>query len=148
MKNAARLVAAVAVVASVLAGSTADGRVGGLHRLRLDGYVGPPPEGRRERADLSLRAGDKDVRFQVTSATVLSGDVTASSIFSRVRPYRPNFVLRGKRELVGQVEDAAPGTRLRIIGGWRPGSRDFLVASIETPPSAKTSRGGEPPAAP
>ena len=148
MKNAARLVAAVAVVASVLAGSTADGRVGGLHRLRLDGYVGPPPEGRRERADLSLRAGEKDVRFQVTSATVLSGDVTASSIFSRVRPFRPNFILRGKQDVLREVADASPGTRLRIIGGWRPGSRDFLVSSIETRPSAKTPPAGEPPAAP
>jgi hypothetical protein len=155
MKNAARLVAAVAIVASVLPGAIADGRVGPrLHRLRMDGYVGPPPEGRRERADLRLRAGDKEVRFQVTAATVLSGDVTASTIFSRVRPYRPNFILRGKQALLGQVEDAAPGTRLRILGGWRPGSRDLLVSSIETPPSAKTSPpvktppAGEPPATP
>jgi hypothetical protein len=100
------------------------------------------------------------VRFQVTAATVLSGDVTASTIFSRVRPYRPNFILRGKQALLGQVEDAAPGTRLRILGGWRPGTRDLLVSAIETPPSAatsppaetpppvKTPPAGEPPATP
>jgi hypothetical protein len=155
MKNVARFAAAVAMVTSVLPGATADGRTGPrLHRLRLDGYVGPPPEGRRERADLQLRAGGKNVRFQVTAATVLSGKTTASTIFSRVRPYTPNFILRGPQPLLAQVEDAAPGARLRIAGGWRPGSRDLLLSSIETlpsvetPPSAKTPPSGEPPAAP
>jgi hypothetical protein len=140
MKNAARLVAAVAMVASVLPGAIADGRTGPrLHRLRMDGYVGPPPKGRRERADLLIRAGKKDLRFQVTAATVLSGDVLPSAIFARVRPYRPNFILRGPQGLLEQVADAAPGARLRILGGWRPGSRDLLVSSVETPPSAATS---------
>ena len=134
MKNVAPRVAAVAIVTSLLSGAVADGRTGPrLHKLRLDGYVGAPPEGRRERADLRLRAGGKDVRFQVTNATVLSGDVTASTIFARVRPYRPNFILRGQQVVIGRVEDAAPGARLRIVGGWRPGSRDLLVASVETP---------------
>jgi hypothetical protein len=131
MKNAGRLLSTVALLAAVLPGPAA-GRVGPRsYRLRMDGYVGPPPEGRREMASLLIRAGKKDVRFQVTAATVLSGSMLAANIFSRVRPYRPNFILRGPRATIAPFEDAEPGTQLRIIGMWRPGGRDLMVASIE-----------------
>jgi hypothetical protein len=134
--NLSRLVTAVAMVASLLASTDARAQTGArLDQLRLDGYVGPPPEGRRERADLLLGTGRKDVQFQVTGATVLSGEVTPSTIFSRVRPYRPNFILRGPQALIDQVADAAPGARMRIVGAWRTGSPDFLLGSVETKPS-------------
>jgi hypothetical protein len=97
----------------------------------MDGYVGDPPAGRRERADLRLQAGQKDVRFQVTSARVSASSILPSTIFSRVRPYRPNFILRGKRELIEQVGKAAAGDHLRIVGGWRSGTRDLLLWSVE-----------------
>jgi hypothetical protein len=132
MKTAGRLLAAVALLAAVLPGPAAVGRVGPRsYRLRMDGYVGPPPEGRREMANLLIRAGKKDVRFQVTAATVLSGSMLVSNIFSRVRPYTPNFILRGPRTVIGPFEDAEPGTQLRIVGQWRPGGRDLMVSSIE-----------------
>jgi hypothetical protein len=132
MKIAGRLLALVAVLAAVLPGPAAARNVGPRsYRLRMDGYVGPPPEGRREMADLLIRAGKKDVRFQVTAATVLSGSMLAANIFSRVRPYRPNFILRGPQTVIGPFADAEAGTQLRMIGMWRPGSRDFMVASIE-----------------
>lgn len=146
MKIVAPLVAAVAIVTALLPGAVADARTGRLYKLRLDGYVGDPPEGRRERADLQLRAGQKTLRFQVTTATVLSGEVMASTIFSRVRPYRPNFILRGQAALVGRVEGAAPGDRLRIVGAWRPGSRDLLLSSVE--PAAEAAKPGSEPAKP
>ena len=133
MTNGLRLVAAVAVIAVLVPSAAAARRAGPrLYGLRLDGYVGPPPEGRREMADLRMRASGKDVRFQVTAATVLSGKLLPANVFSRVRPYRPNFILRGPQELLARVADAEPGARLRIMGKWRPGSQDLLVSSIET----------------
>lgn len=103
-------------------------------RLRMDGYVGAPPEGRREEADLTLRVGETYHRFQVTHAVVLSGQALAADVFDRRRPYKPSFFLRGPKELLDPLGHATPGTRLRIIGVWIPGSSDFLVASIEPPP--------------
>ena len=99
-------------------------------RLRMEGYVGPPPEGRREEADLTLRVDKTDQRFQVTKATLLSGGL-ASNVFDRVAPYKPSFVLRGPPELLSRVGDAMPGTRLIIVGQWRAGARDLMVGSIE-----------------
>ena len=132
MKNVASLAAAVAIVSTLLSGAVADARTGTrLFRLNLDGYVGDPPAARREQADLQLRAGQTNVRFQVTRATVSSSDILPSTIFSRVRPYRPNFILRGPRELIQRVAKAAPGDRLRIAGGWRSGTRDLLLSSVE-----------------
>src|SRR5262245_32781554 len=122
MKNVASLAVVVALVSALLPGTVAATRTGPrLFTLRLDGYVGDPPAGRRERADLHLRAGDTNLRFQVTGATVSGGSMLPSTIFNRVRPYRPNFILRGKRELIQRVEKAGAGDHLRIVGGWRPG---------------------------
>jgi len=132
MKNVASLAAAVAIVSTLLSGAVADARTGTrLFRLNLDGYVGDPPAARREQADLQLRAEQTTVRFQVTRATVSSSDILPSTIFSRVRPYRPNFILRGPRELIQRVAKAAPGDHLRIVGGWRSGTRDLLLSSVE-----------------
>ena len=132
MKNVASLAAAVAIVSTLLSGAVADARTGTrLFRLNLEGYVGDPPAARREQADLQLRAGQTNVRFQVTRATVSSSDILPSTIFSRVRPYRPNFILRGPRELIQRVAKAAPGDHLRIVGGWRSGTRDLLLSSVE-----------------
>jgi hypothetical protein len=130
--NVARFVVAVLVVAVILP-ATADGARGVRRhiRMRMDGYVGPPPQGRNEMASLQLRAGRTNVPFQVTAATVLSGSTLAANVFSQVRPYRPNFILRGPPDLVGQIENAAPGAKLRIIGNWVGGTRDFMVASVE-----------------
>lgn len=62
---------------------------------------------------------------------MLSGNMTASSIFSRVRPQRPNFILRGPQAPIERVASAPPGDRLRIVGAWRPGARDLLVSSVD-----------------
>jgi len=103
-------------------------------RLRMEGYVGPPAAGRSEAADLTLRVGDVDRRFQVTKARVLIGDVQASEVFDAVRPYRPSFVLRGPRELLDRIAGATPGTRLVVSGEVVGGpSRDFLVAGVDGP---------------
>jgi len=132
MKNVASLAAAVAIVSTLLSGAVSDARSAPRPlRLTLDGYVGDPPEGRRERADLRLQAGSTEVRFQVTRSRVSSSTMLPTTIFNRVRPYRPNFILRGPRELIQRVAKAAPGDRLRIGGGWRSGSRELLLASVE-----------------
>jgi hypothetical protein len=100
-------------------------------RLRMDGYVGAPPGGRREMEDLTLRCATADVRFQVTDAVLLSGGGLASRVFDRVRPYEPNFFLRGSEALVKRVCGAEAGSTWRLVGMWRPGSRDLLLASVE-----------------
>ena len=100
-------------------------------RLRMEGYVGPPPEGRREMADLILQVDKANLRFQVTKATVLSGDRLASNVFDRVAPYKPNFILRGPKELLARVKDAPPRAPLVITGQWITRSRDFMVAAVE-----------------
>ena len=126
-----RLLTAAAMVAALLPAG-AEGRVGPrMYTLRMDGYVGQPPSGRREMADLRLRAAGKDVRFQVTSARVLSGNMKAASVFNQVRPYRPNFILRGPKQQLARVANAPRGTILRISGQWRPGSKDLMVSSVE-----------------
>jgi hypothetical protein len=100
-------------------------------RLRMEGYVGPPPDGRNEQADLVLRAGKNDVRFQVTKGTLLSGRGFAADVWERVAPYKPSFTLRGPSELVDRVAKATPGKKLAITGVWVPPSRDFLVSGVE-----------------
>src|SRR5262249_3629651 len=93
-------------------------------------------------ADLVLRANGKDVSFQVTSASVLTGNLHAATVFNQVRPLRPNFFLRGDRSLIGKVEHAAPGSHLRIQGHWRSGTRDLMVSSIEASPAHPAAAGG------
>jgi hypothetical protein len=100
-------------------------------RLRIDGYLGAPPEGKREDADLTLRVGATDYRFQVTHAIVLSGGGFAADVFERRRPYKPTFLLRGPKELLERFTNAKSAARLRIIGMWLAGQPDFLVASVE-----------------
>jgi hypothetical protein len=124
--------AAVLVVASLLPAAAGARRVGPrMYALRMDGYIGEPPAKRREMADLRLRVSGENVRFQVTSARVTSGSMKAANVFNQVRPYRPNFILRGPKELLATVRDAPPGTTLQISGQWRPGSQDLLVSSVE-----------------
>ena len=141
MKNVAPLAAAVAIVSTVLSGAVAEAGTGQrLVRLTMNGYVGDPPAGRREQADLRLQAGHAAVRFQVTRARVSASSILPATIFSRVRPYRPNFILRGNRELIQRVEQAAPGDHLRIEGGWRSGTRDLLLSSVEPLKSSEAAK--------
>jgi hypothetical protein len=143
MRHATPFVAGVAILTALLATTVAGARVVPIPiQVRFEGYVGPPPEGRREFADLQMRAGQRDVRFQVTHARVLQGDLSASAVFRQIRPFRPNFRLRGPQELIDRVGNAAPGAQLHIIGLWRRGSRDLSLSSVETPAPAQT-----PPAA-
>ena len=105
-------------------------------RIRMEGYVGAPPEGRREEADLTLRVGKGDVRFRVTKGTMLSGGL-AADVYKLVEPYKPNFTLRGPKELLARVSGSPPGKRIVIVGQGRYGTRDLLVGSVEAdaPPS-------------
>jgi hypothetical protein len=90
-------------------------------------------------ADLTLRSGSTDLRFQVTDAIVLSGGGLAARVFDHVRPYHPNFFLRGPEELLKPLSHAADRTSWRLVGVWRPGTRDLMLGSVEastTPPVA------------
>ena len=135
MRRLGKLVAVAATIACLMPGAAGARMAARMHQLRMDGYVGPRAEGRREMADLVLRANGKDVSFQVTSASVLTGNMHAATVFNQVRPLRPNFFLRGDRSLIGKVQHAAPGSHLRIQGHWRSGTRDLMVSSIEASPA-------------
>jgi len=133
-----KMVAAFLLAALAVGGAgIAQGRGAHPLRLRMDGYVGPPHEGRTEQADLTLRCGSTDIRFQVTDALVLSGGGLASRVFERVRPYKPNFFLRGPEESLKPICHAAAGTSWRLVGNWRAGTRDFFVALAEPREKAK-----------
>ena len=135
MRRLGKLVAVAATIACLTPGAAGARMAARMHQLRMDGYVGPRAEGRREMADLVLRANGKDVSFQVTSASVLTGNMHAATVFNQVRPLRPSFFLRGDRSLIGKVQHAAPGSHLRIQGHWRSGTRDLMVSSIEASPA-------------
>jgi hypothetical protein len=104
--------------------------------LRMEGYFGPPPEGRREEADLVLRIGDADRPFQVTRARIVSGDGLASQVFDRVAPYKPSFIVRGPEELLKRLREAPQGARLAVTAQWIAASRNLLVGSVDPVPPA------------
>ena len=130
MRTGARLVTALLLFSALLP-TVVSAKSVRMYNLRMDGYVGQPPEDRREMADLRLRAAGEDVRFQVTGARMLTGSVSIQSFLNRVRPYSPNLILRGPKDLLARVAHAPRGAVLRITGSWRPGSQDLLVSSVE-----------------
>ena len=149
MRNGATLVAVLAIVTGLLPTHAAGQRLlPNPVMLRMEGFVGPPPKGRREVADLTLGVARQRIQFQVTNATVLSGGTTARNVFRQVRPHRPNFTLQGASELIATVANAAPAARLRMVGTWRPGSRQLLLSSVEALPSDATPASAEQPAHP
>ena len=135
MRTGARLVTALLLVSALLPTVVptvvSAQRTSRMYTVRLDGYVGQPPEDRREMADLRLRAAGDDVRFQLTSARMMTGSISIQSFLSRVRPYSPNLILRGPKDQLARVAHAPRGAVLRITGSWRPGSQDLLVQSVE-----------------
>jgi len=130
------ILTAMVIVAVVSGAGMVEGRIGPPVRFRMNGYVGAPHEGRTEQADLKLRWKSTDIRFQVTKSLLLSGGGFASTIFDRVRPYDPNFFLRGPDEIVAPFGHAAPGTSWQIIALWRPGTRDLMVSSAHPEPAS------------
>jgi hypothetical protein len=124
---------------AALAPVAARARVRGRVRMRMDGYLGPPPAGRHEQADLTLRVADKDYRFQVTKAVILSGTGLASDVFDRLAPYKPSLILRGPAELLSRFTGAAPDGHVSLSGELIPGSRNFLVGAVE-PASAPVAK--------
>jgi hypothetical protein len=131
MPRSSRLAVLVLIAAALVAGGAVAQPMPRPITVRLEGYVGPPPERRHELADLHLRADRVDVRFQVTNAFITQGRATTTSMFAELRPRRPSLTLRGTPELVAMVAGAAEGTRLRMLGNWRRGSRDFFLSSVE-----------------
>lgn len=122
--------AVVVALASLAIARAANGQRVVPIRLRIDGYIGKPPEGRDEMADLVLRCNERDYRFQVTDALVLYGEALASNVFAAVRPYKPSFFLRGPKSLLAKFADTPPGAHMRIIGQIVGPSRNLLVGEI------------------
>jgi len=135
MRTGARLVTALllfsALLPTVVPTVVSAQRTSRMYTVRMDGYVGQPPEDRREMADLRLRAAGEDVRFQLTGAKMMTGSISIQSFLNRVRPYSPNLILRGPKDQLARVANAPRGAVLRITGSWRPGSQDLLIQSVQ-----------------
>jgi hypothetical protein len=134
MRHARSASALLLVFAILLAAPPAPAQRPGARRvtmLRLEGYFGPPPAGRREEADLTVRLGATDRHFQVVKARVLSGDRLAADVLDQIAPRRPNLVLRGPAALLRKLEEAADGQRLTVTGQYRSGGFDLLVGAVD-----------------
>ena len=107
---------------------------GRASQLRLEGYLGALPPGQTTEAELTIQWGGASHPFQVTKARLLSGDRLAASVLDEVRPYRPNFILRGPAELLGRLDEAGPERRVTITGQYRSGGRDLYVGAVELEP--------------
>lgn len=122
-------------IVAIACAATAAGRgVPRLYRMDLEGYLGPPATSRKEEADLVLGCNRKTLRFQVTNGRLLGGSALMADVYERVAPYKPNFLLRGPKDLLSRCEGFKDGDRIRLLGAWRAGSRDLLLSDLEREP--------------
>jgi hypothetical protein len=89
--------------------------------------------------DLTLGDGRDELHFQLKDLRVMNSGRLAGDVLSAVRPYRPNFYLRGPKELVQKLRAAGENDFVRIMGYRRLGSRDLMVSAIEVAPAATPS---------
>jgi hypothetical protein len=107
----------------------ADGFHGGLGiDLRVEGIVDPAPDATGF-GTLSVRAGDRLRSIGVVAAQ--TSDEEGMSIFRGVVLYPENLRLIGSPALLRPFYDAPPGTRVRILGLFKPNLRWLLVGEIE-----------------
>ena len=96
------------------------------HSLRLEGIVEPAKDA-DILGEIQIRGGDQLRRFGVTSAIAPGEDGMA--IFRNQQLRRETFKLVARHDVLRIFADAAPGSRLRMLGVLQPDS--FLIASIE-----------------
>src|SRR5262249_24662399 len=96
--------------------------------LRLEGIVEPAPDA-PILGTLSVRAGDR-LRWLGVGAAQTSED-EGMSIFRGVVQYPENLRLVATAPVLRPFYEAAPGTRVRILGVFKPDLRWFLVGEIQ-----------------
>ena len=127
MRTGARLVPALLLVSALLPTVVptvvSAQRTSRMYTVRLDGYVGQPPEDRREMADLRLRAAGDDVRFQLTNARMMTGSISIQSFLVGCARSSPNLILRGPKDPLARVAHAPRGALLGSPEAGAPAPR-------------------------
>lgn len=137
--SATRLaVAALLVVVTAAGGQPALARRFGtqIDLLRLEGRLGPPRADDKGTDDLTLQDGRDELHFQLKDLRVMNSGRLAGDVLAAIRPYRPNFYLRGPDELKQKLRAAGENDRVSIMGYRRLGSRDLMVSEVEVVPAA------------
>jgi len=102
--------------------------------LRMTGIVNAKVEATETRpvVTLSLPGHTEQYTFLVTDTKLLAGPLrTPSDILAEVKPYLPNFRLRGPQELMTQISRATPTTPISITGEYSRNGRLLFVQSVE-----------------
>jgi hypothetical protein len=114
--------------AALAASAWAQGFTGGLGvDLRLEGIVEPAPDV-VVFGTLRVRAGDRLRTLGVVAAQTSAEE--GMSIFRGVALYPENLRLIGSEAVLRPFYEAPPGTRVRILGVFKPDLRWLLVGEI------------------
>lgn len=101
--------------------------------LRLEGIV-EPPDGADTLGTIKIRAGSTVRRFGVLRAQ--TSRTEGMSLFNRSELHPEQLLLRGTADQMATFRNAAPGTRLRMLGRYQ--GDDLLlaeIAAVEAAPS-------------
>lgn len=94
--------------------------------LRLEGIV-EPPDGADTLGTIKIRAGSTVRRFGVLRAQ--TSRTEGMSLFNRSELHPEQLLLRGTKDQMATFQNAAPGTRLRMLGRYQGDA--LLLAEIE-----------------
>ena len=113
----------------VASAAWAGGFNGGLGvDLRVEGIVDSAPDPKALGA-LSIRVGDRLRGFEVHAAQAAGEE--GMSIFRGVIQYPENLRLIGSDAVLQPFYEAPPGTRIRVLGIFKPDIRWLLVGEIQ-----------------
>lgn len=121
------LLASIGLALLLFAPAEAQRRYLGIgHTLRLEGVV-EPAEDADVLGEIRIRAEKEVRRFGVMSAIAPGEDGMA--IFRNQNLYPVTFNLVANEKMMQAFQDAAPGTKLHMMGVLQPDS--FLLASLD-----------------
>lgn len=138
-----RVAAALLVALALVKPATAQERPTGptpTTLVRLEGRMGAPSSDRVAAADVVLRVGDRDLRFQVDEARVLRGDRFGPDVLAELAGRWPSLFARGPAPLLERLVAAGSGDRIVLTGYHRAGSREFSVAEVKVADGAAAPR--------
>ena len=128
---------AVAVVAMVVFGAAAghaaeppSGQTSAVRIIRVVGHPGAA-HGRTAAAEITLEVGSRTIPFQAERVDVLRGDVLGADVLAEISPYKPSLRLVSSERFVRMLEMSTAWDTVTITGYQRPGSREFLVSSLD-----------------
>jgi hypothetical protein len=102
--------------------------------IKLIGYLNAPvaPTNTYPVLTLALAGDEKRYTFIQTDMRIMAGPLrTPGDILDEVKPYSPNFHLRGSREVLAQLSDTAPTEQISILAEYSQADRVLLVQSVE-----------------